>query len=251
MMGLAGRDMIFAGVGHDNVLGGAGSDMLFGEDGDDRLFGEEGDDFIEGGAGQDFAVGGAGDDHFRAMTGDGNDVHYGDDVSGGHGTDTLDMSAILANITVDLGTGHAGRGMAQSSASGSDVLWNIENFVGGGGDDIITAGRAANVMDGGAGADTYRFLTTEDANGDTIATFEPGDRIDLSGIDANGGGAGHGAFSLISGALSEAGQLSIVHRTDSNGDFTLIDGNTSGDAAAEFSIRVRGHQNLTTDDFQL
>jgi Ca2+-binding RTX toxin-like protein len=243
--------MIFAGAGHDNVLGGAGNDMLFGEDGDDRLFGEDGDDFIEGGAGQDFAVGGTGDDHFRATSGDGNDVYYGDDVSGGQGTDTLDMSAILANITVDLGTGHAGRGMAQSSASGSDVLWNIENFVGGAGDDIITAGRAANVMDGGAGEDIYRFLTSEDADGDTIATFEPGDRIDLSGIDANGGGAGNGTFSLVSGAFTEAGQLSIHHASDSDGDFTLIEGNISGDAAAEFAIRVRGHQNLTADDFQL
>ncbi|MFM7444317.1 MAG: peroxidase family protein, partial [Tabrizicola sp.] len=130
MMGLAGRDMIFAGAGHDNVLGGAGNDMMFGEDGDDRLFGEDGDDFIEGGAGSDFAVGGAGDDTFRATVNDGNDTYYGDDVSGGWSADTLDMSAILSDITVDLGTGHAGRGMAQSATSGTDVLWNIENFVG-------------------------------------------------------------------------------------------------------------------------
>ena len=251
MMGLAGRDMIFAGAGHDNVLGGAGNDMLFGEDGDDRLFGEEGDDFIEGGAGNDFAVGGEGDDTFRATVNDGNDAYYGDDVSGGWSTDTLDMSAILSNITVDLGTGHAGRGMAESATSGSDVLWNIENFVGGAGDDVITAGRKANVMDGGAGEDTYRFLTAQDADGDTIASFEPGDRIDLSGIDANGGGAGNGTFALVSGAFTEVGQLTIRHVSDCGDDYTLIEGNTSGDATADFAIKLRGHQNLTADDFQL
>jgi Ca2+-binding RTX toxin-like protein len=152
---------------------------------------------------------------------------------------------------VDLGTGHAGRGMAASATSGSDVLWNIENFVGGGGDDTITAGRKANVMDGGAGEDTYRFLTAEDANGDTIASFEPGDRIDLSGIDANGAAAGNGAFTLVSGAFTEIGQLVIRHESDCGNDYTVIEGNTSGDSAAEFSIKLRGHQNLTADDFQL
>ena len=251
IMALAGRDMVFGSDGRDNVLAGAGNDMIFGEGDDDRLFGEGGDDFIEGGAGNDFAVGGEGDDHFRATAGDGDDAYYGDDVSGGTGTDTLDMSAILADITVDLGTGLGGRGMAASATSGSDVLWNIENFIGGAGDDVITAGRAVNVMDGGAGDDTYRFLTAADANGDTIATFEPGDRIDLSQIDANGGEAGNGSFTLVSDAITAIGQLSVSFETGSDGDFTVIQGNTSGDTTAEFTLKVRGHQNLTTDDFQL
>lgn len=251
MLGMAGRDMMFGGAGNDNMLGGAGADMMFGEEGDDRLFGEEGDDLLEGGAGNDLVVGGKGNDLFRATEGDGNDVYYGDDVSGGCGTDTLDMSAILANITVDLGTGHGGRGMAQSAATGTDVLWSIENFVGGAGDDVITAGRAANVMDGGAGRDTYRFLSAQDADGDTIASFEPGDRIDLSAIDANGAAAGKGSFVLVSGAFTGVGQLAVRHGSDCEGDFTLVEGNTSGDEGAEFSIRLRGHHNLTADDFQL
>ena len=52
--------------------------------------------------------GGAGNDIFVASQGDGNDTYYGDDMAGGcgsGGSDTLDMAAISANITVDLGTG--------------------------------------------------------------------------------------------------------------------------------------------------
>ncbi len=251
IMGLGGRDMIFAGAGADNILAGAGNDIVFGDGGDDRIFGESGDDFIEAGAGGDFAVGGAGDDVFRATVGDGSDVYYGDDVLGGVGTDTLDMSAILADAVVDLGSGPNGRGMAQSSATGTDVLWNFENFVGGAGDDVVIAGRSANVMDGGVGDDTYTFLTTEDADGDVIASFEPGDKIDLSQIDANGSGAGNGTFTLVSGAFTAVGQLAISLESGSDGDFTVIEGNTTGDAGSEFSIKLRGHHTLTADDFQM
>jgi hypothetical protein len=251
IMGLGGRDMIFAGAGADNILAGAGNDIVFGDGGDDRIFGESGDDFVEAGAGNDFVVGGTGDDVVRATAGDGNDVYYGDDVLGGVGTDTLDMSAILADAVVDLGSGPNGRGIAQSSATGTDVLWNFENFVGGSGDDVVIAGRSANVMDGGVGDDTYTFLTTEDADGDVIASFEPGDKIDLSQIDANGSGAGNGTFTLVSGAFTAVGQLAISLETGSDGDFTVIEGNTAGDAGSEFTIKVRGHHTLTADDFQM
>ena len=250
VLALGGRDMIFAGDGNDNVLAGGGADMVFGDGGNDRLFGEGGNDFIEAGAGNDFAVGGTGDDMFVATEGDGNDVYYGDDVSGGNGNDTLDMSRIIENATVDLGSGPDGRGHATSASSGSDTLWSIENFIGGAGDDVITAGRAQNVMDGGEGNDVYRFLSAEDADGDTISSFQPGDKIDLGGIDANGAAAGHGAFELVSGAFTGSGQLLVTHETGADGDMTVIQGNIDGNASADFSISIRGRHELTQDDFQ-
>ncbi|MCX7646157.1 MAG: M10 family metallopeptidase C-terminal domain-containing protein [Rhodobacteraceae bacterium] len=196
-------------------------------------------------------MGGAGNDTFLAAAGDGDDAYYGDDPGGGTGTDTLDMSRVTADITVDLGTGHDGRGHARSAQTGNDVLWSIENFIGGSGDDVIIAGRARNVLDGGAGADTYRFLSAQDADGDTIASFEPGDRIDLSRIDANGAAAGHGSFTLVSGAFTGIGQILVSHGTGADGDYTVVQGNISGDASPEFSILIRGHRHLTEDDFQL
>ena len=60
----------------------------------------------------------------------------------------------------------------------------IENVVTGSGNDTITASKAVNVMDGGTGNDTFKFLSAADANGDTILGFQPGDKIDVSAIDA-------------------------------------------------------------------
>jgi len=251
ILALDGRDMVFAGDGDDNVLAGGGRDMVFGDGGNDRLFGEGGDDFIEGGTGNDFVVGGSGDDWFVATTDDGDDVYYGDDVSGGTGTDTLDMSRIIADITVDLGSGSGGRGHASSAASGNDVLWSVENFIGGAGDDVITAGRAQNMLDGGAGNDVYRFLSAQDADGDTIGSFQPGDKIDLSQIDANGSGAGTGNFTLVSGAFTGGGQLLVTHEATADGEVTVIHGNIDGDTESEFSLSIRGRHNLTEQDFQL
>ncbi|WP_138933513.1 peroxidase family protein [Roseovarius arcticus] len=250
ILALGGRDMIFAGDGDDNVLAGSGGDMLFGDGGNDRLFGQGGDDFIDGGIGNDFVVGGDGDDTFVATSGDGDDVYYGDDVSGGTGTDTLDMSRVIEDITVDLGSGPDGRGQASSAETGTDVLWSIENFIGGAGDDVITAGQARNMLDGGAGNDVYRFLSAQDADGDTIGSFQPGDKIDLSQIDANGSGAGNGNFSLVSDAFTGSGQLLVTHETGEDGEMTIIQGSVDGDASPDFSISIRGRHELTQDDFQ-
>ena len=84
--------------------------MLFGDEGNDTIMGGAGNDYIKGGAGNDTIYGGAGDDVFVAEVGDGNDIYYGDEAWGGTGNDTLDMSAITANITADLGTGFMGNG---------------------------------------------------------------------------------------------------------------------------------------------
>jgi Ca2+-binding RTX toxin-like protein len=248
--GEGGRDMLFGGEGNDDLLGGAGDDMLYGDAGHDRIFGGEGNDLIDAGTGEDTAVGGAGNDRFIAAIGDGNDTYYGDDMSGYlAGVDTLDMAAITAGITVDLGTGFQGRGSASSSQSGHDVLWGIENVVTGSGNDTIIASGAVNVMDGGAGSDTYRFLSAADANGDTIASFQPGDRIDLSAINA---GSSDGAFKLVTGTgFNAAGALKVEHQTLNGEDFTLVQGNLNGGTDAEFTIKVKGHHNLTATDFVL
>ena len=251
ILSLDGNDMVFAGDGDDVVLAGSGRDVIFGDAGDDRLFGENGHDFIEGGAGSDFVVGGRGDDTFQATADDGDDIYYGDNITGGNGHDTLDMSRITADITVDLGSGGDGPGQASSAQTGTDVLWSVEAFLGGAGDDVITAGRAMNRMDGGGGNDVYRFLSGEDADGDVISGFEPGDRIDLSQIDANGSGAGQGSFSLVSGDFTGQGQLLVTHGTDADGEVTVIQGTLDDDTTADFSITLRGRHNLIDEDFQL
>ena len=203
--GGAGRDVIFAGAGDDQVLAGADNDIVYGDAGADRIFGDQGNDLITAGAGDDTVFGGAGDDLIVAEAGDGNDVYFGDEGGGGTGIDTLDMSAATANVTVNLGSGALSNGTASSSQTGNDTIWGIENVNTGSGNDTITASNAVNVMNGGAGDDTFKFTSTTAANGDTIVGFEPGDRIDLTAIDANVGAAGDQSFTLVNGAPTAAG----------------------------------------------
>lgn len=242
-----GDDVVFGGAGNDDALGGNGNDMLYGDAGSDRIFGDAGNDLIDAGTGNDTAHGGDGNDMFVASSGDGDDTYYGD-----AGIDTLDMAAITASLTVDLGTGFAGRGSASSSQSGSDTLWNVENVVTGSGNDTITASSAVNIIDGGAGNDTFRFLSAGDADGDTIAGFQPGDKIDVSGIDANNGSGGNQSFTLVAAStLSGAAQLVVTHETREDGDYTIVQGSVDGDSGAELRLSIKGNHNLTSTDFNL
>ncbi|MBT1515796.1 hypothetical protein KIP88_35580 [Bradyrhizobium sp. SRL28] len=246
-----GRDVIFAGAGDDQVLGGGHADIIYGDAGADRIFGDAGNDLINAGAGDDTVFGGAGDDLIVAEVGDGSDVYFGDDSDGGFGVDTLDMSAASANVTVNLGSGPLLNGTASSSQTGNDTIWGIENVNTGSGNDTITASSRVNVMNGGAGDDTYKFTSASAADGDTILTFEAGDRVDLTAIDANLGSAGDQSFSLVSGAFTTAGQLAVTLETRADGDFTVVQGNIDGDAAAEFTVEIAGHHNLTNANLGL
>ncbi|KQP33801.1 hypothetical protein ASF49_08010 [Methylobacterium sp. Leaf104] len=247
-----GRDVVFGGAGDDDILAGAGADMVYGDGGADRILAGAGNDLVTAGSGNDTVIAGDGNDLIVAETGDGDDTYWGDEVGGGVGIDTLDMSAITANITANLGTGLAGRGGVASSQSGSDTLWGIENIVTGSGDDHITASDAVNVMDGGLGADVYRFESAAAANGDTIASFQPGDKVDLSGIDANQGVAGNQAFTLAAGAaFTGVGQLLVTQESRADGDYTVVAGNTGGDAAPEFKFSIKGTPAATAADFAL
>ncbi len=201
---------------------------------------------LNAGAGNDTVFGGEGDDLIVAEVGDGNDVYYGDASDGDSGVDTLDISAATVNVTVNLGSGALANGSASSSQTGNDTLWGIENVYTGSGNDTITASNAVNVINGGAGNDTFRFLSASAADGDTIVGFEPGDRLDLSAIDADLSASGDQAFTLVSGGvLTAAGQLAVSFGSDANGDFTLVQGNIDGNADADFTIQIEGHHNLT------
>jgi Ca2+-binding RTX toxin-like protein len=254
--GLAGNDVISAGAGDDFLVGGRGADTLHGNTGADRILGGARGDIVDGGGGNDVLVGGSGDDTILgrsgndtivASAGDGNDT-----VRGGTGSDTLDMSAIASDITADLGNGAGGRGSVSSATSGSDTIWGVENIVTGAGDDVITASDVANVMDGGAGNDTFRSLSATGADRDTITGFQPGDKIDLGAIDANGRAGGNQSFVLVSDAFTGArGELLVTHETRDGEDFTIVQGNISEGAGAEFKLSIRGSHDLTAGDFNL
>jgi Ca2+-binding RTX toxin-like protein len=242
----AGDDVVFGNDGNDDLFGGAGRDLVTGDAGDDRLFGDAGDDALEGGAGNDTVYGGAGNDRIIATVGDGNDTYFGDTEE-----DTLDYSAISANITADLGNGIGQHGTVASTQSGNDQVFGFEDFISGSGNDTIVASSAANVMDGGGGNDTFVFGSAADANGDTIKGFQPGDKIDLSAIDANTGAAGNQSFVLFAGnVFTSAGQVIVTQEVKDGTEHTFVSGNTNGDTVADFKIDIgAGNHALTAADF--
>jgi Ca2+-binding RTX toxin-like protein len=112
------------------IIGNGAANVLDGADGDDR---------IDGGAGNDSMFGG-----------DGNDTFIGtpagsDSYDGGSGIDTLDFSSLTPPITLTL--------KDRSAVFGSGTVVNIENVLGGSGNDVITGNGQANLLRGNVGDD--------------------------------------------------------------------------------------------------
>ncbi len=239
LLGDSGDDIAVGGAGDDTILGGEGDDTAFGDAGDDVISGDGGDDVLFGGAGRDVIDGNGGNDTIRASTGDGDDA-----IDGGDGIDTLDLRSISADMKLDLGA--SGVGFADSTATGHDTLSGIENVKGGSGSDTIVMSAAVNVVEGGGGADTFVFPTVQAANGDAIADFEAGDKIDLRPLYESLNLPTGDGFALVpDAAFTATGQIRL--HVD-NGD-TIIQGNTDNDQEIEFSIKVQGRTNLTQNDF--
>lgn len=95
-------------------------------------------------------------------SGDGNDTLIGgtgnDTINGAAGSDTVSYAYLTSgSVNVDLtaGTGNAGTGDV-------DTLSNIENVIGSNGNDTIKGNNADNLLQGGAGNDTY-IMNTQSA----------------------------------------------------------------------------------------
>ncbi|MBS0478075.1 MAG: hypothetical protein JSR79_02105, partial [Proteobacteria bacterium] len=99
--------------------------------------------------------------------------------------------------------------------------------------------------------DTFHFASIREARGAVITSFEPGDRIDLSEIDAARGVSGNQSFTLVSAELAERGELLVTHEICEGEEFTVVSGKTWGDDGADFKISIKGMHNLTASDFTL
>ncbi|TCR61774.1 cadherin-like domain-containing protein [Bosea sp. BK604] len=169
--GGAGDDSMFGGDGNDDLDGGDGNDVVDGGNGDDRLRGGAGNDTLRDGAGRDEVRGGDGDDHIVAAL-DGDDDCY----DGGDGYDTLDLSQARRSVDIDLVDG-----TAIGIEIGRNQIFDLEEIIGGGGDDHFTVGATAMTLSGGEGCDTFNFDVSLDDDDRAlvhdILDFEAGDRI--------------------------------------------------------------------------
>jgi Ca2+-binding RTX toxin-like protein len=211
-----GAFQAFVFDGDDNFVGSSQDDRLIGYAGDDVLSGLNGNDDLRGGRGSDRLYGGNGDDVLRG----GHDRDWifggdGDDVlSGGHGIDTL---------------------------QGQD------------GDDRLLGGTSRDYLNGGDGDDTFQFKSIADSRPgsstrDQLQDFRPGDDlIDLHLIDANATKSGNQAFVFIGAAAftDTPGQLRYDSHTH------LLQGDTTGDGAADFEVNLTNKALIGIDDLIL
>jgi Ca2+-binding RTX toxin-like protein len=318
LLGLGGNDNLIGGGGDDNVDGGAGTDTLRAgvDDGNDvyaggagsdtydlaltaaaatvnlstgssasaqtgsdtlagieNVNGSSGDDSITDGAGSNALDGNIGNDRFILTVDNARDT-----VDGGAGTsDTADYSAFLANLSVTLGPITLVTGSGNTNAN-SDLITNIENFIGGAGNDTLTGNAGANQLTGGAGNDTLSGgtgadqltggagrdvfdynATNESAVGaavrDVIADFLSGtDRLDFATIDANTGAGGNQAFvwnATAGGAFTGAGQLIYRFETVGGVEYTVLEGNVNANLATDFQVALLGRHTLQAADLVL
>lgn len=177
--------------------------------------------------------GNAGDDRFVAGS-------MADQINGGDGIDVLDFSALSGAQYVDLSNSANNRG----SAAFGDTYSEIENVIGGAGndrltgdgfnnllqgrlggdvlkggagDDVLNGGAGKDTMTGGVGADRFVFDTTAGGR-DLITDFD----VAVDKIQLEGSIFGYGSFA---GALNPA-------------DFVIGTGNSGLDATDRIIFRT-------------
>ncbi|WP_262028770.1 calcium-binding protein [Microvirga sp. Mcv34] len=205
----------------DRVRGNSDANEIDGQGGDDNLSGDDGNDMLWGGAGSDVISGDAGADM----------------LDGGEGIDFLEYSNDETGVYVDLRTGSAAYGHAES-----DIIRNFENVIGGLGNDTLYGSDEANEINGlsgndiidGAGGSDEIF---GDEGDDTIYGSGGDDRIygsENNDVIAGGAGAdtldgGSGIDTLLYG---EAEAAYVDLRTG------YVAGQATGDV-------IRGFENVT------
>ena len=200
LVGGNGDDRLSGGVGDDTIDGGAGRDWLNGSDGNDRLTGGDDGDVCSGDKGNDTIDAGNGDD--LCTGGEGNDLidaGFGRDTfRGGAGIDTASYATRTKPVFVDI-NGMPGEPHDDGEMNEGDfVQVDIENLVGGSGDDVLTGTQAPadapkttpgftdkNVLTGNGGNDTLQGMSGDDTldgglGKDVLAGFDGIDVADYS-----------------------------------------------------------------------
>jgi Ca2+-binding RTX toxin-like protein/AraC-like DNA-binding protein len=224
-----GNDSLTGGDGNDTLIGGPGNDLLDGGNGDDSLIGNDGDDTLIGGNGNDTILGGTGNDSINAGDGDdmivvapGGITH----VDGGNGDDTLDLTYLQGQVTIDT---VAGGPTTVTASDGTQVIYeNVENLwtndmiIGTSGNDTLNGGAGNDTIVGNGGDDVIIGGDGDDSiigsNGDDIIDAGSGNDIVFAGSGNDSISAGDGDDSVNAGDGNDTVD-------GGNGNDTLFGGN--------------------------
>jgi serralysin len=279
--GVGGADVISGGLGNDTIYGGSGDDDIGGGGDNDLLYGNAGADSVSGNAGIDVIIGGEGADTLSGGADIGDTVSYAGSAVG--------ITVKITSGSTTIGKGGDAQGDFINGftdvigTSKDDVIAdtmtgfngsNINEFIGGGGNDTLTlgggndtgnggsgkdklyGGQDKDLLTGGSAADIFVYRKVEDSTvagsgRDTITDFSSNqhDKIDLWSIDADEGHGRNQAFDFIgTNAFSrQAGELRIV----ASGNGYYVQGDTDGNRKADFSIFVDDVNSLKAGDFIL
>jgi Ca2+-binding RTX toxin-like protein len=275
--------MLLNGNGLDNVLiGSTSDDFLWGGDGNDKLFGMAGHDELRGDAGND-------EYYLADVTETAPGQWDWDEIIENFGIDTVFIQAaptsnpllvrndyelpdFVENGIVETSIGFSLTGNGLGNVLGGNA--GADQLVGRNGSDVLLGYAGRDILygdgDGFSGfADIFRYTALNDsaagaATRDIIMDFEPGgieglgDKIDLSGIDANTKVRGDQAFIFIGTDEFSSdrrkkvyAELRVDTETGPDGDFSVLEGDINGDGRADFEIEFNAVINFTVNDFIL
>nr|WP_276607580.1 Calx-beta domain-containing protein [Limisphaera ngatamarikiensis] len=186
-----GTAWVYAGDGNDLILDGPGANWYEGGPGDDRF-----KFFPDGSAGPDLNV-----------------------ILGGPGSDTIDLSAFSTAVTVDLGL----LGVTQTVVAGELYFLllaeDLENLIGGSGNDNLRGNSLDNVLTGGPGQDNL-----DGAGGvDTVVETADADFI-LTNSTLTIGGVTDTLTSIERARLTGGPGNNLLDASAFGGSVTLIGG---------------------------
>ncbi|HEY1629653.1 MAG TPA: calcium-binding protein, partial [Tepidisphaeraceae bacterium] len=211
-----GNDTLNGNEDNDIVYGEAGNDSMSGDDGNDRLVGGVGNDAVRGDDGSDTLVAGSG----------------ADTLQGGNDRDVVTFAGETRNVVITL-DGVADSGVGRQ---GLVVDSDIENAVGGNGDDLLIGNNQRNSLSGGPGKDTVEGLN----GNDTLSGNDGNDQLNGgNGDDVLRGGLGTDV--LIGGKGTDTADYS-----DHTANLTItLNSNADDGAAGENDFIQADVENVT------
>ena len=171
----------------------------------------------------------------------------------GNGNDAANV--LIGNSGSNYLRGYAGND-ALYGAAGADTLdggAGDDRLSGGAGNDRLLGAAGQDRLTGGTGADRFVVWRTSEskvgaANRDIILDFNraEGDKVDLSGIDANPWTSGDHAFIFIgTGAFTgRAGLLRVVKLASG----VMLEGDLNGDWVGDFQVELAGVTDVLASD---